>query len=266
VAPNAPAADSSEASPLGSTIGPTRGPTDIAPAPGYLGMVMTDRDQNGRGILVVRVDPESPAAIGAIEPGDVITHVNDVRVKQIDQLRQFIIQAPPGARFSFDIENDGFLKRREVTTTPRPDPASQPFAYGQIPPEQMKKLAEKEKSSTKTEKHDDAPAVPAESSHAVLGVGTVAVLPSDQRRFRLPSLRGALVVAIVPDSPAEMMRLPIESVVVAIDRQQIESPIELARCIAQYRSGDRIDVSFYVDGKLMRGSTTLTAIRPVDAE
>jgi membrane-associated protease RseP (regulator of RpoE activity) len=51
---------------------------------------------------------------------------------------------------------------------------------------------------------------------------------------------GAVIVEVLPDSPAEQGGLRVGDVIVAVDGQQLDSGDELADLIAEYEPGDRV--------------------------
>jgi serine protease Do len=67
------------------------------------------RDQ---GVLVVRVEAESPAAEADIRVGDVIVGVEGTPVRRPRDLRRLVGRAPEGAALAIEVVREG--NRREV--------------------------------------------------------------------------------------------------------------------------------------------------------
>jgi S1-C subfamily serine protease len=98
---------------LGSAPAPTAraAPSDVEPGsapldPAFEGAELSDNDAGKlAGLLVARVDPDSPAADRGLKAGDVITKVNRMRVhnlgeakKVIEGARSIILEVQRGGR------------------------------------------------------------------------------------------------------------------------------------------------------------------------
>lgn len=70
-----------------------------------------------RGALVASVEKDGPAAKAGIEPGDVITAVNGVKVETSSQLPPMIADIKPGETASLEIWREG----RQKTVTVKVD-------------------------------------------------------------------------------------------------------------------------------------------------
>jgi hypothetical protein len=103
--------------------------------PGYLGAVVDDRQDRGRGVRVLQVRPQGPAALAGLREGDLVTGVAGVRVRQTEDLADVMAVFPPGSRVAFDVLRDGqtakfdvILGRREESAdTPLPLPETVPL-------------------------------------------------------------------------------------------------------------------------------------------
>lgn len=85
-----------------------------------------------------------------------------------------------------------------------------------------------------------------------LGV-TVDPLTDDiVRQRRLPVRSGALITAIVKDSPADQAGLPLGAVIVALDGRRIDSPADLVAAIRSARTDRPIELSYYEIDRLYR--------------
>lgn len=63
-------------------------------------------------------------------------------------------------------------------------------------------------------------------------------------RFEMRLRDGAVVSAVVPDSPAEQSGLKAGDEIVAINGRQVDSPREVTRIVESMKPGDRIDIEF----------------------
>jgi membrane-associated protease RseP (regulator of RpoE activity) len=63
-------------------------------------------------------------------------------------------------------------------------------------------------------------------------------------RFEMRLRNGAVISAIVPDSPADHAGLEAGDEIVAINGRQVSSPREVTRAVASMQPGDKIDIEF----------------------
>lgn len=74
------------------------------------------------GVLVVRVDPGSPAAQAGVEVGDVVTRAGGEPVDSPHDLIARVARAPEGEKLALELVREGKSRTLEVT------PAGAPFA------------------------------------------------------------------------------------------------------------------------------------------
>ncbi len=99
-------------------VEPTPAPSE-GNEPGYLGVVLNDRPDLS-GVLVVRVEPQSPAARAGFEADDVITAVDGERVDDPDEVVDVVTDAGPGAELTFTVKRDGDKRELRATLAERP--------------------------------------------------------------------------------------------------------------------------------------------------
>jgi len=64
-----------------------------------------------------------------------------------------------------------------------------------------------------------------------------------------PGMGGAIIVEVIPGSPAEQAGLAVGDLITAIDRTPIDARHPLSDVIGQYEPGDRITIHFWRAGK-----------------
>lgn len=82
--------------------------------PGYLGAVVDDRQDRGRGVRVLDVRPEGPADQAGLREGDLITGVAGIRVRQTEDLADVMAVFPAGSSVAFDVLRDGQATKLDV--------------------------------------------------------------------------------------------------------------------------------------------------------
>ncbi|MGL5878872.1 MAG: HhoA/HhoB/HtrA family serine endopeptidase [Xenococcaceae cyanobacterium] len=78
------------------------------------------RIQADRGVIVVRVVPNSPAARSGIQAGDVIQSVNNQPVNTAEEIQQFLEQNGVGNNLQISVQRNG--RSLSLTATPEPLP------------------------------------------------------------------------------------------------------------------------------------------------
>lgn len=91
------------------------------------------------------------------------------------------------------------------------------------------------------------------ATHPWLGVTGGDITPEVTEEFGIE--QGALMIEIVPDSPADRAGIEPKDVVVSFDGESIDSMDDLVVAIRQHRVGERVRIEIVRDGK----RTTITA-------
>lgn len=256
-------------------------PPAVTPAPvepGYLGLTGDD-DPTGRGVKVLAVREEGPAAAAGLQTGDVIVSVGGVVVTKLDDLETRLAGKLVGSKLNFKIDRGGLIKTLPVTLGRRPLPvpvsaeaeaegeepaveaASRPVPTDTLPPPRL--TAPRREASPRDIAPPPRPE-PAEAdlprfptTRASLGVTILPVTDEARRRFGLTVRSGALINAITPDGAADRAGLPIGAVVVAADGRRIDRPDDLIEVVRNARPGDSILLSYYQRATLLRKSVRL---------
>lgn len=92
------------------------------------------------------------------------------------------------------------------------------------------------------------PAAAAGRGRTALGVRTMPIDPAVQSRFRLPAARGAYVIGVVQDLPADRAGLPPGSVIVALDERPVGSPDELTQLVTAGPVGRPVSLDYVLPG------------------
>jgi serine protease Do len=173
----------------------------------------------GNGALVASVSPDSPAAKGGIQPGDVIRAVNGKRVGTPRDLAVDIAEVAPGADAALDVVRDGAVQTIKVSVTTMPN-------------EQVADRGE---------------------SGARQGVGlALAPLSPDMRnQLDLPdSANGAVVAQVKPDSPAASAGIRRGDIIMGVGGKSVKSVDEAVSAIhAAQHGGKAVALRIMRDGQ-----------------
>jgi membrane-associated protease RseP (regulator of RpoE activity) len=103
------------------------------PEPGYLGALLDDREDRGRGVRVLRVNPGSPAQKAGLQEGDLVTALSGIRTRQLSEVADILAEFPPESEVTFFVRRgqaekliNVTLGRRPAGTQPAPPPPKTP--------------------------------------------------------------------------------------------------------------------------------------------
>lgn len=105
--------------------------------PGYLGLVADDQKDRGRGVRVLEVRPGGPAEKAGLKPGDLVTGLAGMRLRQMSEMMVILRQVPAGGSVLFEVLRDGEKKRIEVVAGQRPTeelPQARPLPQAEAKP------------------------------------------------------------------------------------------------------------------------------------
>lgn len=83
--------------------------------PGYLGLVVDDKEDRGRGIRVLQVLPDGPSDKAGLKEGDLITSLGGIRVRQMDEMGAILQQMRVGDVLDMEVLRGEDTKELEVT-------------------------------------------------------------------------------------------------------------------------------------------------------
>lgn len=118
------------------------------PEPGYLGLVADDKQDRGHGVRILEVHPGGPAERAGLKPGDLVTGLAEMRLRQMSDMAAILRQVAPGGSVMFEVLRDGRKQRIEVVAGRRPTkvetpPIKQPASAVPPPPTDENKPATK---------------------------------------------------------------------------------------------------------------------------
>ncbi len=180
---------------------------------GWLGVAIQDLDKElaaglgipvDKGVLVSDVTAESPAAAAGLERGDVILSVDGDAMTSTASLRNRIASAGPKARVTLEIMRDG--KRRKVEVT----------------------LGVLQESGV-------AAAGLQRARGTLSGMNVADLDRANRTRYHIPARvkRGVVVTGIAPGTAAQRAGVRAGDVILAIDRQPVDSVATFERLAAK---------------------------------
>ncbi|HUY35256.1 MAG TPA: PDZ domain-containing protein [Pirellulales bacterium] len=221
---------------------------------GYLGIFADDRNEGGNGVRIVKVIANGPAAQAGLKVGDRVISIEGRKVANMDDFAEAVGPTRAGGKLLFEVERKQERYRLKVTLGQRPPPAQRPVReFGRIPDAMPR---------------SDRPM-------AILGVVVDEVTADVRETLGLKEARGAVVLRLMPGSPAQQAGVPVEAVIVAVDGEDVDSPADLRRLVAQTGPGGEITLLYVAQGELIERKVRLAKVdaalpelpaRPIDQE
>lgn len=203
---------------------------------GYLGVTIADLDEararslgveRDAGVLVQDVpDPNTPAGKAGLLSGDIITALDGRRVRSQRELMNLVAAQPVGKAVRVDFLRGGQSQSITVELAERPDT----ITARQAPP-----VPQQEEPG---------------ASLRILGIvaRTVSSEMADRNKLRVPN--GALVLSVVPGSPAAEAGIEHGDVIHRIDRTDVNTVEDLAEASKSLKSDDEVAVQIEKGGRL----------------
>lgn len=201
-------------------------------------------DENG--VLIDRVEKDSPSEKSGLQVDDVIVQCNGSRVFTVRQFARLIGELLPDRTISLAVIRNGSTRTFTVTLGQRPKgeggiriwPDGGDFHATDIEPlrKNLEPLLEKYR-------YWDGSRGPLtlsllEPFHRRLGVSLDTLTPQLGEYFGVKEGHGALVVSVEKDSPAEKAEIKAGDVIVGIDSKEVTSPSDVVRFIREKSEGD----------------------------
>lgn len=225
----------------------------------------------GAGLLVVKVEPNSPAAKAGIEPYDLLIRLNDQLLFHPQQLSALINSFEPGQKVTIELIHQAKARtvsvvleehqkegHEEKTKPPVPPcPSAVPFQFNPppaiLPPwwddralEQFEKGWRrwwKEFNEKFQPRVPPCPPFEIPPNSRSWRLGIVVVNPDPALLAQLSHLHvdgGALVIFVLPGSPAELAGLRAYDLIVAVNDEPVKSASQLTKLISRQSPGARI--------------------------
>jgi len=187
-----------------------------------------------KGALVAQVQPDSPALAAGIKSGDVIKSVDDKSVDSIRDLTRMISGIKPGTSVKLGVWRDG--KDMAVTA---------------------KVGDQKDEAAVVKAKADQPDAKKAEPMS--YGVSLAPISPEARQELKLDdSIKGVVVAAVEPGSPADDQGLKAGDVLQQVGKDMVDSPKMAAEKLKEAKkTGKPVLMKIYREGM-----TRFVAISP----
>ena len=216
---------------------------DELKAKGYLGIYMEritldDKDEFGVkfGVLVTKVESESPADKAGIKKYDVIQYFNDEKVRRPDDLAEAISSCKPDTKAAVKLVRDG--KDKEITVTlGKAKPNHYLLKFG--------------------DRNDRRRNMFFFRKGGFLGVNLQPLNKDLAGYFGVKEDGGALIMDVSKDSPAEKAGLKSGDVILKIDKNEVSKPDDVIKMISDLEPGDKVSIEVIRHNKKVTVSAEL---------
>jgi len=188
-----------------------------------------------KGALVAQVQPDSPALAAGIKSGDVIKSVDGKNIETIRDLTRMISAVKPGTSVKLDLWRDG--KDMSVTA----------------------KVGDQKEEAAMVKAKADQPADAKKAEPMSYGVSLAPISPEARQELKLDdSIKGAVVAAVEPGSPADDQGLKAGDVLQQVGKDMVDSPKMAAEKLKEAKkTGKPVLMKIYREGM-----TRFVAISP----
>jgi len=166
------------------------------------------------GVVIMSVEPGSPAEKAGLKGGDVITTVNGTPIKSGNDLVNPIAQAPIGSKIKLNYVRDGQAK--ETTATVEDRTRVFPNSAGRM--------------------NDQ----PGDASPAEFGLRVDNLTPDRANRIGMEGQKGVLVTDVEPASFADDLNFSRGDVIAEVNRQPVSSVAEYKTAISKLKPGQNV--------------------------
>jgi serine protease Do len=169
------------------------------------------------GVFAREVTSGSPADKAGLKVGDEITKVGERDVKDFDDLVNTLAKHKPGDKVTFHVLRDGKDQDLTVTLGERQPPR----------PERPLRIR----------------------PTAFLGVATMPLTAAERSRLGVKADRGAVVMEVVPNTPAAQAGLQRDDVITAVNDKPVNDPQGLRAAVSEVGAGKDINLTVLRGGE-----------------
>lgn len=187
------------------------------------------------GVLVQDVVPESPAALSGLQAGDLLRSINGEDIDTPRKAANLIRALEPGADVTLGVERDGETLTLAATMGSR------------------ERIAPREGMPALPEDFDFRMA----AGRPLLGVEYLDLNAEVAAERELTQQEGALILRVLPESPAEVAGLLAEDIVVAVEGDPVDARRTLRERLLAYDPGETLQLALLRAGESMELDVTL---------
>lgn len=212
----------------------------------WLGVRISDLDKtkvsqlkvpDENGVLIDQVEKDSPAEKAGLQPKDVIVQLNGVRVFTVRQFMRMIHELLPDRSATLTVLRNGAQSSFTAVLQKRPRPEIAWSDLGGFRSFDIPLLQEKLDGMGERLRDGLKGFSLFESSKGRLGITLQSLTPQLGEYFGVKDGRGALVVSVRKDSPADKAGIKAGDVIIVIDTREVASPSDVIAAVQSKHEG-----------------------------
>jgi S1-C subfamily serine protease len=201
-----------------------------------------------RGVAVVKVSENSPAAQAGLRDGDVIVRFEGEEVKSVGKLQRLISEVAPDQKARVTVLRNGSEQELSVTLAKRPEPqfrsfGTMPEGVFTLPPGQSFPRLENfpreyEDLLRNAPRAGDGNVFVFPGASRRLGIGVSSLSKQLGDYFGVSDGKGVLIENVAENSPAAKAGLKAGDVIVEIEGEAVSNQADLTRGLNKKNEGD----------------------------
>lgn len=177
--------------------------------------------ETSEGVLVTRVSSGSPADESGIKRGDVIVKYEGKKVKDVDQLQEFVRKTPAEEEVDISVNRDGDIKKFTVS-------------IGKV----------RRFSSNRSGRTHGFSFYTRDDGGGYLGIDMYDLTEGLREYFKVEEDEGVLVVNVMEDSPAEKAGFKSGDVIIKVGKRVVEDSGDLRKAISRYDPDEKVEIEY----------------------
>ena len=196
---------------------------------GWLGVFLNTSDSSkGRGVTVLRVEPNSPAQQAGLISGDRVLKIDGREVKDALQFIQLVQNTPIGSVVKLDVIRQGRLVNNTTA-----------LIEARKPRQNDAKLSFNLTGALDPTAKGIVPELTPRNPRLLMGLSTEMLNPPLADALRVPGRTGLLVLDVAREMPAEQAGVLAGDVIISIDGQPIMDALSFASFLMTHDWGSQ---------------------------
>jgi S1-C subfamily serine protease len=234
---------------------------------GWLGITAESTSQGAEheGAIVRQVAPNSPAAKAGLKRGDIVTKVDNRAISDFEDLLNALSQHKSGQKVNLQVIHNGQQKQTTITLGQRPNQFAEGSESGQFEGEQRGQLGQSGDGQRgqpgqyeggqrglfgqsergqfqQGQERGTQGYYGRRRGTAFLGVQTEELTSDMRNREGISARQGAVVVEVMPNTPAAEAGLREGDVITKVDDEAIANPEDLREAIQNAGPGHEVSL------------------------
>lgn len=208
------------------------------------------------GVVVNSVRPDTPAARGGFQTGDIVVEFDGEAVRSVRQFRRLVEETRPGHEVKATVVRE--RSRRALTVTPEPAAAANAAMRLEKLPALRSLQVQPNLPNLKSEPFAFTPEITwFGRGQARLGISVMSL--DTQLAEYFGAKQGVLVTSVNTDTPASRAGLKAGDVILQVAAQPVTNPADVNNALRTTSAGASVDIKVLRDKKELSLKATMPA-------